>query len=415
MINQNFLKQLVVLYVEDDANINEKMMHVLNSLFRKSISCENGKEALECFEEQTSSGGKIDVIISDINMPEMDGIEFLKEIRKLDNEIPFIFTTAYSDIQYTMTAIKHGVSHYAVKPINTKELLLHIQDVCEVKYQQRLVENARIELERYVDIVNQVAIISKTDPNGIITFVNDFFCEISKYPEDELIGQNQNIIRHHDMPSLAFQNLWEEIQKGNSWKGKIKNKAKDGEAYFVNSTIFPVYDDYNEKIVEYVGVQFLTTEEEVEKREFKKKVVQLYQESKRRDFNSRTKIDELQSKLKKYEHFDVIENNLDDEREKTDKLKSQIQHYEKVLKDQKEHYDEIMAKVHKRMRESFEKQELLEAKSKKISEKYEKMKEQFDDVNEKLRSVNAREIDQTKTIRNLRDVIKFNEGNSNKR
>lgn len=342
-------------------------------------------------------------------MPEMDGIEMLKEIREIDRDIPFMFTTAYSDVQYTMTAIKYGVSHYAVKPINTKELLLHIQEICEIKYQQRLVEHARIELERYVDVVNQVAIISKTDPKGKITFVNDIFCEVSKYSREELIGANQNIVRHQDMPSLAFQSMWEEIKKGHSWKGKIKNKAKDGEAYFVNATVFPVYDNYNEKIIEYVGIRFLTTEEEVEKREFKKKVMQLYQESQRRDFTSRAKIDELQLELKKYEHFDNIANNLDKEKVKNDTLKSQVQHYEDVMKEQKEYYESLMGKIQKRLQESFSQRENVELENKKLAEKYQMTLAQLEENTQSLEKVNKREQEQAKTIRDLRDVIKHYE------
>ena len=170
-----------------------------------------------------------------------------------------------------------------------------------------------------------------------------------------------------------------------------------------------MYDNYNEKIIEYVGIRFLTTEEEVEKREFKKKVMQLYQESQRRDFTSRAKIDELQLELKKYEHFDNIANNLDKEKVKNDTLKSQVQHYEDVMKEQKEYYESLMGKIQKRLQESFSQRENVELENKKLAEKYQMTLAQLEENTQSLEKVNKREQEQAKTIRDLRDVIKHYE------
>ena len=70
-------------------------------------------------------------------------------------------------------------------------------------------------------------LISRTDKRGVITYVNDDFCQIAKYSERELIKKNHNILRHPDMPSEAFQDLWKKLKAGNS-RGIIKNRCKDG-------------------------------------------------------------------------------------------------------------------------------------------------------------------------------------------
>ena len=69
-------------------------------------------------------------------------------------------------------------------------------------------------------------LVSETDEKGIILFANDDFCKIAGYDIDELIGQPHNIIRHKDMPKVAFKDLWETVKKGNIWTGYVKNRAK---------------------------------------------------------------------------------------------------------------------------------------------------------------------------------------------
>ncbi len=86
-------------------------------------------------------------------------------------------------------------------------------------------------------------IISETDLKGVITFANRKFCEISGYNIDELVGQAHNIIRHPDMPRIAFATMWETIQRGETWRGLVKNLRKDGLYYWVETEISSVKND----------------------------------------------------------------------------------------------------------------------------------------------------------------------------
>lgn len=96
-------------------------------------------------------------------------------------------------------------------------------------------------------------LITITDLRGIITFANDDFIKVAGYTRDELIGQNHNLIRHPDMPPGAFQNLWETITAGRSWKGIVKNRCKNGDHYWVDAYVTPIKQDG--KIVEYQSVR----------------------------------------------------------------------------------------------------------------------------------------------------------------
>ena len=103
-------------------------------------------------------------------------------------------------------------------------------------------------------------IVSRTDLNGIITYANDTFVEISGFSRDELIGKNHNIVRHPDMPKSVFKNLWNIIKDEKKWSGNVKNIRKDRGFYWVNATISGVYK--NGELVEYKSIRVPLTYEE---------------------------------------------------------------------------------------------------------------------------------------------------------
>ncbi len=124
-------------------------------------------------------------------------------------------------------------------------------------------------LEQYKNAVDLSMIVSKTDPSGVITYVNERFIEISKYSKVELLGKNHNIIRHPESPSTLFKELWQTIRAKKVWKGIVKNLAKDGSYYYVDTMIIPIVDDAGE-IIEYIGLrnnitQLLETQKLLEK------------------------------------------------------------------------------------------------------------------------------------------------------
>lgn len=83
-------------------------------------------------------------------------------------------------------------------------------------------------------------IVSRTDRRGLITDVNDAFCEISGYRREQVLGEPHCILRHPDMPRAAFRSLWETVEGGRLWNGYVKNLAADGRFYWVYATIIPV-------------------------------------------------------------------------------------------------------------------------------------------------------------------------------
>lgn len=86
-------------------------------------------------------------------------------------------------------------------------------------------------------------IISRTDLKGVITYVNEAFAEISGYKAHELVGKPHNIVRHPDMPSSVFEDLWKTIQAKEQWTGAVKNLRRDKGFYWVSALVSGVYKD----------------------------------------------------------------------------------------------------------------------------------------------------------------------------
>lgn len=82
-------------------------------------------------------------------------------------------------------------------------------------------------------------LVSETNPKGVITFANDEFIKISGFSKGELLGKPHNIVRHPDMPKAAFADLWQTIKSGKTWTGFVKNRAKNGDFYWVYATVTP--------------------------------------------------------------------------------------------------------------------------------------------------------------------------------
>lgn len=116
-------------------------------------------------------------------------------------------------------------------------------------------------MSQEIRLEKDTMIVSETNAKGIIKYVNKDFCKISGYEKDDLIDQPHNIVRHEDMPKIAFKGLWDTITKGEIWNGIVKNKSKSGDYYWVNATVYPVTKKSGK--LRYISVRVKPTEKEI--------------------------------------------------------------------------------------------------------------------------------------------------------
>lgn len=158
-------------------------------------------------------------------------------------------------------------------------------------------------LKQYKEAIEKSNIISKTDVAGIITFVNDEFCKISGYTKDELIGQNHNIVRHPDVDPNKFKLLWDTIKEKGIFKDTVKNLAKDGSTFYVNTTVIPILDE-DDEIVEFVAIRYDVTKE----LEYKEQLDSLNKELERRVEEQIKELKELNETLEQRVKQEISKN-----------------------------------------------------------------------------------------------------------
>lgn len=136
-------------------------------------------------------------------------------------------------------------------------------------------------MDNYKEAIESTNIVSKTDCEGIITFVNEEFCKISGYTKEELIGQNHNIVRHPEVDAKNFKELWDTIKSKKIFKDTVKNISKDGLTFYVNTTVIPILDE-EKNIKEFIAIRYDVTKEmhykqqvarEIEKNKIKQKAM----------------------------------------------------------------------------------------------------------------------------------------------
>lgn len=203
---------------------------------------------------------KPDIVIMDAMMPECSGPELAHVIRQDDSwaMMPILFVSVISNFTTQLTATELGADDFLVKPIINRRLIASITNLVErsrknIKLHKKL-KTAIRENEFQLTTMNQHDIVSTTDVAGRITSINEKFCDISGYSRSELLGHNHRLLKSDYHPESFYEELWDTISKGNIWHGEICNIKKNGDEYWVESTIVP-FLDANGKPYKYVSAR----------------------------------------------------------------------------------------------------------------------------------------------------------------
>lgn len=225
------LKELTVLYVEDDDDVRRELAKSLQRRAGTVVTAENGRIGLDKFHQFSP-----DIIITDIQMPEMDGLSMSKEIRITNPKIPIVVTTAFEHSEYLKHALDIGINKYITKPINPA-LLYHSLRECA----QQLHTEAQLDLASLV-FQNASEAMAVTEPDGTIITVNPAFTEVTGYTPEEIIGKNANILNSGRQTAAFYEAMWHSINTTGHWQGDIWDKRKNGEIYAKRLTINTIFD-----------------------------------------------------------------------------------------------------------------------------------------------------------------------------
>ena len=239
-----------VLVVDDSSFITEVLKSFLLRFTPEVYTASDGKEGLEMFAKYSPP-----FVVSDVVMPNMNGLEMSREIKKINPDTFIVLTTAVDDKEYLVEAIEIAVDKYLPKPVDLKRLekfLKEFQGTLEVK--KTLEENRKL-LEEYKKAMDAAAIFTIGDSTGKITYVNEEFCRATGYEPKEAVGRYYTDFKHPDMPKSVIRSVQKTLSKKEIWKGIIENITKEGESFFTDATFVPILDSTGD-IVEFLGISY---------------------------------------------------------------------------------------------------------------------------------------------------------------
>ena len=377
MFDKEFLKTLTVMYVEDDTSIRESLGAIFQKVFKDVIMCVDGQDGLEKYKLYTTDLGiEIDAVVSDINMPKLNGLQMLSKIREFDIDVPAIMTTAHGETDFLMEAIRVNVSYYALKPINTPDLLANIQKFCLAKHQQKLISRKEKELSSYIDIIDQVATVAKINNEGNFIEVNDLFCEVSLYDKNNITNRSITEMTHPDIISSVYTTMQKTLKNGQTWEGLYKCIDNNNDTFYLRVSAIPEFNDSNNEMQGYIMVGFIATEDEQEKRDTMQKVRHNIIEHKQKEGKLKSKIRQLETtkrtleyKQKNTKDVSFIEGSLEKNKIKIVSLLNQIAYYEKEITQLKDKLNGIAEAEISKRQDLMKRNKILQKENEVLKEK----------------------------------------------
>lgn len=204
----DFLKNMKILFVEDDELTRKQFQKLLGKIFVNITLQNNGLDAFLDFQEKNLKDNNYDLIISDIDMPKMNGIEFIEKVRTIDKEVPVIFVTAKSSANVLYKSIQIGISSFIPKPLNINNLIKEIRKSCEKMYFQDLINKKNIELEKKLFQIEKIKDKYQNDINSLRNQVTTLNTKLQNNPTTSI---ESNIDDNNKLDILKKKN--EEIHK----------------------------------------------------------------------------------------------------------------------------------------------------------------------------------------------------------
>lgn len=242
---------LSLLYVEDEPVTRDAVCALIRRRFPKlDIStAENGREGVARFRELSP-----DLVITDVKMPQMHGIEMSRVIKGESPATPIIVTSAHSDMDFMIEAIEIGISRYVMKPIDKDKLFQAIRDCVTGIVLKRRVEEQQRFIDKLKSAVEQgPSMVVIFDASGAIEYVNPKFTEVTGYTLEEIVGEPLRFLDPEAASPTLSKELWGALNEGRTWSGELESRKKSGESYWESVSIAPM--QASEGVAQFVAVK----------------------------------------------------------------------------------------------------------------------------------------------------------------
>jgi PAS domain S-box-containing protein len=259
----NEVKELSKVTKNTNENVESTLHQISDAIKMLSSKLEQTQTAItNSLQNVEKSHNNIESIIYETNsfknIIQENILEFqnlLQTSKLMDNQVKELSTIGETFTYLLEMMNVQGLFEEAPNPIERLAPLLK---------DSTYLNNKRFQQTTHEEIIlrPQDVLISATDTSGRITFANHRFYEIAEFPYGELIGKPHNIIRHPDMPKLAFKDLWDVIRGGHLWCGIVMNRSRSGKVYWVKAMVFPCYK--NSQIIGYISVRRKPSNQEVQ-------------------------------------------------------------------------------------------------------------------------------------------------------
>lgn len=257
-INDN----LVLLTIDDEESVRSSVAAYFEDCGFTVIQAADGAEGLEKIRTM-----KPDVVITDLRMPNVDGMEVVKSVKDLDDNLPIIVLSGTGVLSDAIEAMRQGAWDYLTKPVadlvELEMVVARAVERAELIKENRsyhnnlesLVRERTAALHKVTIAVEQSAnSVVMTDIDGNIEYVNPKFCQVSGYTKEELVGKNPRILKSGKQIDLYYAEMWKIISSGIEWQGEFCNLTKDGRQFWELCSIAPIKDE-NGIITNYVGIK----------------------------------------------------------------------------------------------------------------------------------------------------------------